>query len=108
MPDAWQFIGLDTLTVQEDPTEIPEIPAADFISISATVTSATSDLYEALIRQVQRRWTSPERPGRCVDGFPTPEGSAKIPLKDGSGAEPGDRPGRRSAVVGGSCSGSPQ
>ena len=32
MPDSWQFIGLDTLTTQENPAEIPTIPGNDFLT----------------------------------------------------------------------------
>ena len=32
-PKAWQFIGIDTLTVQEDPS-IPWLPATDYVSVS--------------------------------------------------------------------------
>ena len=33
-PQAWQFIGLDTLNVQESPGEIPTMPSADYKSVS--------------------------------------------------------------------------
>lgn len=32
-PKAWQFIGIDTLTTQEDPS-IPFLPATDYLSVS--------------------------------------------------------------------------
>ena len=86
MPDAWQFIGLDTLTVQEDPTEIPEIPAADFISISATVTRY-KDLYEALTGKYPADGPIPNARPLC-GWLPDPKAVA-VPLKDGAGQNRG-------------------
>lgn len=86
MPDAWQFIGLDTLTVQEDPTEIPEIPAADFISISATVTRY-KDLYEALTGKYRVDGPIPNA-GPLCGWLPDPKAVA-VPLKDGAGQNRG-------------------
>ena len=86
MPDAWQFIGLDTLTVQEDPTEIPEIPAADFISISATVTRY-KDLYEALTGKYRADGPIPNARPLC-GWLPDPKAVA-VPLKDGAGQNRG-------------------
>ncbi|WP_419931488.1 tubulin-like doman-containing protein [Candidatus Poriferisodalis sp.] len=34
MPTGWEFLALDTLNIQEDPTEIPLLPQSDFHSIS--------------------------------------------------------------------------
>ncbi|MCY4621954.1 MAG: hypothetical protein OXD34_09015 [bacterium] len=34
VPDAWSFIGLDTLVDQEAPGEIPTLPKADFLTVS--------------------------------------------------------------------------
>ncbi len=82
VPDAWQFIGLDTLTVQEDPTEIPEIPAADFLSVSAMVTRY-KDLYEALTGKFSAAGPVPNARGLC-GWLPDPRAVA-VPLKDGAG-----------------------
>ena len=37
-PRSWQFIGLDTLNVQEAPGEIPVMPSSDYLSLSAGFT----------------------------------------------------------------------
>jgi hypothetical protein len=37
-PESWQFLGIDTLTTQEDPT-IPPLPANDYISVSLNYTT---------------------------------------------------------------------
>ncbi len=86
MPDAWQFIGLDTLTVQEDPTEIPEIPAADFLSIS-TMVPRYRDLYEALT--IKYSADGPVQNARPLCGWLPDPRSVKVPLKDGAGRNRG-------------------
>ncbi|MXZ56015.1 MAG: hypothetical protein F4Z14_07575 [Gammaproteobacteria bacterium] len=86
IPDAWQFIGLDTLAIQEDPTEIPEMPAADFLSISGTYVRY-SDLYEALIRKYSTEGPVPKSRPLC-GWLPDPR-TAKIPLKTAAGQNRG-------------------
>lgn len=82
VPDAWQFIGIDTLTVQEDPTEIPEIPAADFLSISVTV-NRYKDLFEALTGRYSADGPAPNAKPLC-GWLPDPK-AVRVPLKDGAG-----------------------
>ena len=86
MPDAWQFIGLDTLTVQESPTEIPTIPAADFLSISATFDSYRG-LQEALT--LRYRPGGAVRTARPLCGWLPDPRSVNVPLKDGAGQNRG-------------------
>ena len=86
MPEAWQFIGLDTLTVQESPTEIPTIPAADFLSLSATFDSYRG-LQEALTLRYPARGAL--RNARPLCGWLPDPRSVNIPLKDGAGQNRG-------------------
>ena len=86
MPDAWQFIGLDTLTVQESPTEIPTIPAADFLSLSATFDSYRG-LHEALTQWYPVDGTLRNAMPLC-GWLPDPR-SVNIPLRDGAGQNRG-------------------
>ena len=86
MPDAWQFIGLDTLTVQESPTEIPTIPASDFLSISATFDSYRG-LQEAL--SLQYRPGDAVRSARPLCGWLPDPRAVNVPLKDGAGQNRG-------------------
>lgn len=82
MPDAWQFIGLDTLTVQEDPREIPEIPTADFLSLSG-VYERYQGLYESLTDKYSVDGSAPKARQLC--GWLPHPGDVKVPLKDGAG-----------------------
>lgn len=86
MPDAWQFIGLDTLTVQESPTEIPTIPAADFLSLSATF-----DSYRGLHQALAQRYPASGglRNARPLCGWLPDPRSVNIPLRDGAGQNRG-------------------
>ena len=86
MPEAWQFIGLDTLTVQEDPTEIPEMPAADFLSIS-TMVPRYRDLYEALT--IKYSADGPVPNARPICGWLPDPKSVAVPLKSGAGKNRG-------------------
>lgn len=80
MPDSWQFIGLDTLTTQESPTEIPTIPVRDFLTLSAE-----HDSYGALHRSLVANHSDVlGRPDLLCGWLPNP-GQVRIPLKDGAG-----------------------
>ena len=96
MPEAWQFIGLDTLTVQESPTEIPTIPAADFLSLSATFDSYRG-LQEALTLRYPVRGAL--RNARPLCGWLPDPRSVNIPLKDGAGQNRGIGPRCRAAIA---------
>ena len=80
MPEAWQFIGLDTLTVQESPTEIPTIPVRDFLTLSAEHNSYAA-LHRSLIANHGR---DQGRPDLLCGWLPNPD-QVRIPLKDGAG-----------------------
>ncbi|MCQ3811794.1 MAG: tubulin-like doman-containing protein [Acidimicrobiia bacterium] len=80
MPEAWQFIGLDTLTVQESPTEIPTIPVRDFLTLSAE-----HDSYGALYRSlIANHGGHQGRPDLLCGWLPNHD-QVRIPLKDGAG-----------------------
>ena len=80
MPSAWQFIGLDTLTIQESPTEIPTIPVRDFLTLSGE-----NDSYGALHRALTANHSKHQgRPDLLCGWLPNP-GQVRIPLKDGAG-----------------------
>ncbi|MCY4037120.1 MAG: hypothetical protein OXF64_06690 [bacterium] len=80
MPSAWQFIGLDTLTVQESPTEIPTIPERDFLTLSNEF-----DTYGALHRSLTASHNESQgRPDLLCGWLPDPH-QVRIPLKDGAG-----------------------
>ena len=86
MPDAWQFLGLDTLTVQESPTEIPTMPAADFLSLSANFNT-----YRGLCDALTARHPvgNPSRGARLLCGWLPDPRAVKVPLKDGAGQNRG-------------------
>lgn len=86
MPDAWQFIGLDTLTVQESPTEIPTIPAADFLSLSGSF-DTYKGLWEALTAQYPTG--DPNSGARLLCGWLPDPRAVAIPLRDGAGKNRG-------------------
>ena len=82
MPDAWQFIGLDTLTVQEDPREIPEVPASDFLSLSGEF-GRYQGLYESLTHKYGADGPTPNARPLC--GWLPDPADVRVPLKDGAG-----------------------
>ena len=86
VPDAWQFIGLDTLTVQESPTEIPTIPAEDFLSLSANFAT-----YKGLCDALTARHPvgGPSRDARLLCGWLPDPRAVNVPLKDGAGQNRG-------------------
>ncbi len=80
MPNPWQFIGLDTLTVQESPTEIPTIPSQDFLTLSSE-----HDTYAALHRSLEANHNQHQGHPELLCGWlPNPDG-VSLPLKDGAG-----------------------
>lgn len=80
MPSAWQFIGLDTLTVQESPTEIPTIPVRDFLTLSAE-----HDSYGALHRSLIANHSGYQGRPDLLCGWLPNRDQVRIPLKDGAG-----------------------
>jgi len=81
IPDAWQFIGLDTLNIQEAPGEIPLMPASDYKSVSLEF-DTFSDLSNALLALHPAH----ERLGykELIGWRPQPE-HVTVPLKSGAG-----------------------
>lgn len=79
-PRSWQFIGLDTLTAQEAPGEIPTMPQSDYASISLNFQNYTNLEGAVLARH---------KPGSAgyrelVGWRPVPQ-EVTVPLKDGAG-----------------------
>jgi len=68
-PQAWQFLGVDTLTSQEDQT-IPPFPAKDYISVSLdfpTFQGLNTALEESISR-VAGMATKPDRSESSAEG----------------------------------------
>ena len=80
MPDSWQFIGLDTLTTQENPTEIPTIPGNDFLTLSAEF-----DAYAALHRSLVAGHSGHRGDPELLCGWLPDPDEVNVPLKDGAG-----------------------
>jgi len=79
-PKAWQFLGIDTLTSQEDPS-IPFLPNNDYVSVSLAY-----DTYQGLNRAIEAKFGSDVKPQafRDLQGWrPNPE-QVVVPLKDGA------------------------
>lgn len=81
VPQAWQFLGLDTLNVQESPGEIPPMPAEDYQSIALQF-GTFSELDAALTA----RHTPQERKGyrELIGWRPRPD-HVEVPLRGGAG-----------------------
>lgn len=81
-PAAWQFIGVDTLTTQEEPGEIPMLPPEYYVSLSMRH-AMYGPLHESLLAR-----HSPADPSssyhRLVGWVPAPQ-KVTIPLADGAG-----------------------
>ena len=80
MPESWQFIGLDTLTTQENPTEIPVIPINDFLTLSAE-----HDTYAALHRSLVASHSGHRGDPELLCGWLPDPDQVRIPIKDGAG-----------------------
>ena len=80
MPDSWQFIGLDTLTTQENPTEIPTIPINDFLTLSSE-----HDTYAALHRSLVAGHSGHQGDPELLCGWLPDPDWVRLPIKDGAG-----------------------
>ena len=80
MPDSWQFIGLDTLTTQENPTEIPTIPGNDFLTLSSEF-----DSYAALHRSLVAGHSGHRGDPELLCGWLPKPAEVQVPIKDGAG-----------------------
>ena len=81
VPRAWQFLGIDTLTTQEDPA-IPFLPSKDYKSVSLEFGT-----YQDLNRVLETRFSLDrhEKAFAELQGWrPFPE-EVTVPLKDGAG-----------------------
>ena len=80
-PKAWQFIGIDTLTTQEDPS-IPFLPNNDYVSVSLAFAT-----YQGLNQAVESKFGLDVNPKAFHDlqGWRPNPTQVKVPLKDGAG-----------------------
>lgn len=82
LPKGWVFLGLDTLNQQEDPEEIPLLPASDFHSLSPQF-NKYQPLEQAVLAQHQPGETSTYED---LIGWRPRSSEVKVPLKAGAGA----------------------
>ena len=81
IPKAWQFLGIDTLTTQEDP-DIPFLPSNDYVSVSLAFSN-----YQGLSQAIDEKFGPKKNLAAFNDlqGWrPNPE-QVKVPLKEGAG-----------------------
>lgn len=80
-PKSWQFLGIDTLTTQEDPS-IPFLPSNDYMSVSLNFNK-----YQDLSLAIDAKFgleVYPEAFGELQGWRPNPS-QVKVPLKEGAG-----------------------
>lgn len=78
-PESWQFIGIDTLSSQEDPT-IPALPANDYISVSLSYTT-----YANLAAALDAKFPPGSAGFREMMGWRPNPAHVSVPLQDGAG-----------------------
>ena len=80
-PKAWQFLGIDTLTTQEDPS-IPFLPNNDYVSVSLNFGT-----YQGLNQAIETRFGLDKNPKACHDlqGWRPNPNQVVVPLKAGAG-----------------------
>lgn len=81
VPRAWQFIGIDTLTDQED-ASIPFLPNNDYVSVSLTFNTYQA-LNDALEAKFGLQGQKPEAFHDMIGWRPNPS-QVNVPLKDGA------------------------
>jgi len=81
LPDCWKFIGIDTPTLQEAATEIPPLPASDYLAIGTH-----HKTYQALCGALTTSWEGARSKavGLASGWLPDPA-LAKVPLSKGAG-----------------------
>lgn len=81
IPRAWQFIGIDTVTDQED-ASIPKLPANDYVSVSLAFKT-----YKALNDAIETRFgpTSNPKAFKALSGWRPNPSQVHVPLQDGAG-----------------------
>lgn len=78
-PRAWQFIGIDTLTVQEDPS-IPFLPATDYLSVALAFNQ-----YYALNQALEAKFPKGSDGFREMMGWRPRPDQVMVPLTQGAG-----------------------
>ena len=80
-PKAWQFLGIDTLTTQEDPS-IPFLPNNDYVSVSLAFPT-----YQGLNQAIETKFGLEVNPNAFHDlqGWRPNPSQVTVPLKDGAG-----------------------
>jgi len=80
-PQAWQFLGVDTLTSQEDQT-IPPFPAKDYISVSLDFPT-----FQGLNTALEAQFSPILQPKafRELQGWRPNPTEVKVPLREGAG-----------------------
>lgn len=80
-PKAWQFLGIDTLTTQEDPS-IPFLPSNDYVSVSLKFNT-----YQGLSQAIDAKFGVDINPTafRDLQGWRPNPSQVTVPLKDGAG-----------------------
>lgn len=81
VPKAWQFIGIDTLTTQEDP-DIPFLPNNDYVSVSLAFAT-----YQGLNQAIEAKFgpTQNKAAFRDLMGWRPNPTQVTVPLQDGAG-----------------------
>ena len=79
-PRSWQFIGLDTLTSQESPGEIPTMPAKDYLSVSLKF-----DVYKQLESTVLAKHKVGSDGYKELIGWKAKPEDVLVPLSKGAG-----------------------
>ncbi len=82
IPECWRFLGIDTPITQEAASEIPPLPADDYISISSKHRTYP-DLYRSL--EAQQDAGGKIRASDLSGWIPDPE-RARVPLAKGAGS----------------------
>ncbi len=78
-PKAWQFIGIDTLTTQEDPN-IPFLPAVDYVSVSLKFQT-----YSALNNAIDAKFPKGSAGFNELMGWRANPAEVVVPLTEGAG-----------------------
>jgi hypothetical protein len=81
VPKAWQFLGIDTLTTQEDP-DIPFLPNNDYVSVSLAFNT-----YQGLNAAIEAKFNPSVNPQAFADlqGWRPNPAQVTVPLQDGAG-----------------------
>lgn len=78
-PTSWQFIGIDTLTTQEDPS-IPFLPANDYVSVSLQFAT-----YSNLAAALNAKFPMGSPGFREMMGWQPNPSQVQVPLQAGAG-----------------------